>query len=268
MIMRQAVENNISTKYPIVLVHGIVLKDIAFFKAFGRIEKILKRSGYTVYTAKTDGFGTIENNAAQLKSHVEKILAANKCDKVNLIAHSKGGLDSKHMIEHLGAENIVASLTTLCTPHKGSPIATKLLRLPGWIVKFIAFWVNLWYRIFGDKHPNALEVCKQLQLHDDDTEYANTIDGVYCQSYSATLEKCRDDFIMSIPLYFSKRAEAKPSDGLVSAESAMFGEYKGDCASGSISHSEIVDFMVRKSKKDRIYGFYLQLCNDLAKNGF
>ncbi len=32
-----------STRYPIVLVHGIVLKDIRFFKAFGRIEKELKK---------------------------------------------------------------------------------------------------------------------------------------------------------------------------------------------------------------------------------
>ena len=31
-----------SCKYPIILAHGIILKDIKFFKAFGRIEKILK----------------------------------------------------------------------------------------------------------------------------------------------------------------------------------------------------------------------------------
>ena len=260
-------KNKIHTKYPIVLVHGIALKDIAFFKAFGRIEKVLRSNGCKVFTAKTDGFGTIENNATQLKIFTESIIATENCDKVNIIAHSKGGLDAVHMISKLDMTGYVASLTTLCTPHKGSPIATKLLRLPKPIVKFIAFWVNLWYRIFGDKHPNALEVCKQLKLHDD-SEYLTDINGVYCQSYSTTLEKSRDDFIMGIPLYFSKHAEAKPSDGLVSAESAMFGEYKGDCIDSSVSHSEIVDFMVRKSKKDRIYSFYLQLCEELAQKGF
>lgn len=259
--------NTRKTRYPIVLVHGIVLKDIAFFKAFGRIEKILKRAGYTVYTAKTDGFGTIENNAAQLKTHIDKILKAEHADKVNIIAHSKGGLDAIHMIRALDAANSVASLTTLCTPHQGSPIATKLLTLPKWIVKFIAFWVNLAYKIFGDKRPDSLEVCRQLRSHEVN-EYSENIDGVYCQSYSTTLEKSRDDFIMGIPLYFSKRAEAKPSDGLVSADSAMFGNYKGDCTDSSVSHSEIVDFMVRKSKKERIYSFYIRLCADLAENGF
>lgn len=95
------------TRYPIVLVHGIILKDIVFFKAFGRIEKTLKRQGYKVYTAKTDGFGTIENNAEQLKSHILKILELEHTDKVNLIAHSKGGLDSKYMINQLNfAEHV------------------------------------------------------------------------------------------------------------------------------------------------------------------
>ena len=31
-----------ATKYPIILVHGIVLKDVKFFKAFGRIENVLE----------------------------------------------------------------------------------------------------------------------------------------------------------------------------------------------------------------------------------
>lgn len=62
------------SKYPVILVHGIMMKDIAFFRAFGRIEKILRASGYEVYTADTDGFGTIENNAVQLKAFIQKIL--------------------------------------------------------------------------------------------------------------------------------------------------------------------------------------------------
>ena len=50
-----------STKYPLLLVHGIVLKDVHFFKAFGKIESILTQHGYTVSTSRTDGFGSIEN---------------------------------------------------------------------------------------------------------------------------------------------------------------------------------------------------------------
>ena len=258
-----------ATRYPVVLAHGILLKDVKFFKAFGRIEKILKRRGFTVYTAKTDGFGTIENNAEQMKHHIESILKAENAEKVNIIAHSKGGLDAIYMIKNLGMEESVASLTTLCTPHRGSPIASSLLRLPKFIVKFIAFWVNLWYRIFGDKHPDALTVCKQLQsIPEIEQEKQPLPETIYCQSFSATLERSRDDFVMGIPLAFYRHYGKDACDGLVSVSSAEFGNYRGNCTNDSISHSQIVDFMAGKKKKEKIYAFYIGLCEELAQMGF
>lgn len=252
-------------RYPIILVHGIGIKDFKFLRAFGRIECTLKDAGFTVYTAKTDGFGATESNAVQLKAFITGVLIKEKAEKVNIVAHSKGGLDSRYMIKRLGMENKVASLTTLCTPHKGSPIASFIMRAPKPILKFVAFWVNLVYRIFGDSRPDALKVCDELKLHTDDEPLNN---GVYCQSYSTTLKSSRDDFLMGIPLMFSHFLENGSSDGLVSAESSKFENYRGDCIDGSYSHSEMVDFMVKSKKRERIYAFYLQLCKELAERGF
>lgn len=257
------------SKYPIVLVHGIALKDFKFFRCFGGIEKKLKKEGYAVYNAKVDGFGSIENNAEQLKDFVNGVLAESGAEKVNLVAHSKGGLDSKYMISKLGMENSVASLTTLCTPHKGSQVATKIYGLPNPLKKFIAFWVNLWYRIFGDKHPDALTVCRQLQSVKDVEEETFGFSGkVYCQSYSAVLKRSRDDFLMGIPLIFSRRWEKDGSDGLVSVGASKFGEYKGHVSEDSISHSEITGFSASKKKREKVYAFYLKLCEDLSELGF
>lgn len=257
------------TKYPIILAHGIILKDFKYFKAFGKIEKILKSEGCSVYTSRTDGFGTVENNAAQLKAQIEEILRTENAEKVNIIAHSKGGLDAKHMIEKLGMEDKVASLTTLCTPHKGSQIATKILGMPKPLKKFTAFWVNFVYRIFGDKKPDSLAVCEQLKsMPEAETELTDFSDKVYCQSYSAQLKRSRDDFVMGIPLIFSKKYERSATDGMVSEESSKFGSYRGECTEGSVSHSEIVDFMVKKKKKEKIYAFYIALCRELAEKGF
>lgn len=260
-----------ATKYPIILVHGIALKDHGRFKAFGRIEKRLREQGYTVCTSATDGFGAIETNAAQLKAQIQALLAETGAEKVNLIAHSKGGLDSRYMIAHLGMQTHVASLTCLCTPHKGSVIATRLDRLPRPIKHFIAFWLTCLYRLFGDKHPQVLTVCKQLSdtpdgtlAYFDDTPH----EGIFVQSYSTTLERSRDDFVMGVPLYFSRRWEDVPSDGMVSVTSSQFGEYRGNCIEASISHSEIVDFMTKKKKKEQIYAFYTALCEDLGERGY
>ena len=259
-----------NTKYPIIFVHGVAIKDKFFIKSFGRIDERVKKEGFKIYKSNIDGFGTIENNAMVLRDEIEEILKKEDASKVNIIAHSKGGLDSKCMIKTLGMEDKVASLTTLCTPHKGSPIATNILRLPNWILKIIAFWLNFWYRIFGDKNPDALTVCKELAESKDIEEETFTIsDKIYCQSYSSRLDKPKDDFIMGIPLmlfhYFEKDKEC---DGLVSKESAIFGEYKGLAINGSISHSELIDLFASKKKKERIYSFYIELCKDLAKRGF
>ena len=172
------------TRYPVILVHGIILKDGHFFKSFGNIERSLKKNGYAVFTAPTDGFGTIENNAAQLKAYVEKILGEEHAEKVNLIAHSKGGLDSICMIKQYGMEDKVASLTTISTPHLGSPIASYILNCPEWILKIIASNIDLCYSILGDINPNSLEVCKQLKQRDK-AEFIDFSEKVYCQSYSS-----------------------------------------------------------------------------------
>ena len=256
-------------KYPIILVHGIALKDIKFFKAFGRIENILKEQGNIVYTSTTDGFGTIENNAEQLKKQILDIMEKHSVDKVNLICHSKGGLDSLYMIENLEMENHVASLTSLSTPYKGSPIANFLLKLPKFLVRFLAFWINLIYKIFKDKNPDAYKVCMQLKEKDSlekDTLSSNS--NIYVQSFSSTLKKSRDDFIMGIPLLYFKHTKKGDSDGMVSRESSKFGEFKGDMFEESISHAEMVDFTLNKKKKEKVYSFYLKLTNELSNKGF
>ena len=258
------------TKYPIILVHGIALKDFKFLKSFGEIDRILRIQGYSVYKAKIDGFGSILNNAMQLKEEIIKILEIEGVDKVNIIAHSKGGLDSKYMIENLGMEDSVASLTTLCTPHKGSPIATNILKLPKFLTKFIAFWINFWYKLFGDKNPDSYQACLDLKrINSIEEEIINFSEKVYCQSYSTEMKKSKDDFIMGIPLMFSRYFEKDYiSDGIVPIDSTIFGEYKGNAFSESISHTEIVDFMVKKKKRDKIYMFYSALCEELVNMGF
>jgi len=255
------------TKYPILLVHGIILKDVRFFKSFGNIPKILRKEGFVVYTSTNDGVGTIENNARQIKQQIKKIMKLEKCDKVNIIAHSKGGLDCKYMITNLDMEDNVASLTTLCTPHKGSKMADQILSLPKWIVTLISKFLNICYRFLGDKKPNVLRACKQLK-ENSELDVNLTTNKVYCQSYSAVLKRSKDDALMAIPHMILKKIDNDVSDGLVSKESSKFGEYKGECLDFSLSHTEIVDLMGSKKEKSKVYEFYIDLCEDLATRGF
>ncbi len=259
------------TRYPIVLVHGLGMKDTFFMKSWGWIDRILRVQGYTVFKSNVDGFGTIEGNASQLREEIDHILRETGAEKVNIIAHSKGGLDAKYMIREMDMAGRVASLTTLCTPHKGSPIATFIMRFPRFAVKYAAFWVDLAYRILGDKAPDSFKACEQLKRTDKlEEETLNVAEGVLCQSFSAAIrpDEGAADFVMTIPMMFSRLIEkGRLTDGLVPRDSAIFGNYRGDCVGGSVSHTEIVDFMVRDKKRDKIFAFYSALCEELAREG-
>ena len=255
------------TKYPIILVHGIMIRDSRIIRAFGKIEKKLSEAGCTVYTANVDAFGSIENNAEQLKNIILKIQEDTSCEKVNLIAHSKGGLDSKYMISSLGMAENVASLTTLCTPHKGSAVATKIWKLPMWIKKCLAFFINTFYKLIGDKNPDSLKVCEQLKSSDS-TNGEEGLEGVYCQSYSTVLKRKKDCLIMAVPMKICECAGEVETDGVVSESSSKFGIYRGECIEESVSHTQIVDILARRKHRHKIFEFYINLCRELAEIGY
>lgn len=255
-----------ATKYPIILVHGVALKEKRYFRAFGRIKDELTMRGYEVYIADTDAFGTVESNSYQLKEYVEKILAKTGAEKVNLIGHSKGGLDSKEMILNRGMADKVASLTTLCTPHKGSIIASGIWSLPMPIKKLYAWVIDTFYKyVLGDEKPNSMAVCQQLCHIDESIETIGFTSKVYCRSYSSTLKSGKDCFLMALPMKIYKHWTGLENDGMVSTESSKFGEYRGDCLGESISHLQIVDLLAKPGTRTDIYDFYESICKELAE---
>lgn len=257
------------SKYPFILCHGIAHKRILFYRPFGRIFKYLKSNGFEVFISNQDGFGSIESNACQIKKFIDYVCKQTNCTKVNIIAHSKGGLDCRYLINQLGDKKI-ASLTTLSTPHYGSSMADNVLKLPSWTKRFVAFWINLIYRICGDKHPNALITCQQLSEDYLKKFNQKIIDSnnVYYQSYAAKLDSPKHDFIMGVPWILTRYWQDDDSDGLVSFSSAIWGDFKGRVLQESVSHTELIGFVKDKEKMKRLNMFYLQLCLELIEKGY
>ncbi len=236
------------TRYPILLVHGLGIKDMLFIKSFGQIDAHLCSQGYAVYTSKIDAFGTIEGNAAQLQAEILRILRQEQAEKVNLIAHSKGGLDARCMLANPGMAAQVASLTTLCTPHRGTPVAARLLRYPRCLVKYATFLIDAAFKLLGDNAPDSYVVCQQLASAEPLGNPGLCQPGILCQSFSSTKRKAADN----------------ATDGMVPRDSAMFGVYRGDCLDEPLSHAQIVDFRTPRQKKEKVYAFYSKLCAELA----
>lgn len=256
------------TKYPVVLVHGMMLKDFKFYRAFRKISNYLAQCGVKVYVTNQDGVGSIKNNAGQLAEMVDIILANEHSSKVNVIAHSKGGVDIRYMIKAYHMEDKVASLTTLSTPHHGSKLSTNILKMPKWMAKVVAFWINLFYKIFGDKNPDIIALAEDLtdiKMEIFNKEIINS-NKVYYQSYSADLDH-KKNFIMKIPHKISKYCENDKTDGVVSVESSKWGEYQGSIT-GDFDHIKMVAAYGSKKELDEVKAFYLEIVKGLIEKGF
>jgi len=82
----------------------------------GILRKIV---GAEVIVTAVPGTGSIASRAEQL----DRFLQAKAPGRgINFMAHSMGGLDCRHLITHLKpVEYTPLSLTTIATPHRGSP---------------------------------------------------------------------------------------------------------------------------------------------------
>ncbi|MEX1365756.1 MAG: triacylglycerol lipase [Nannocystaceae bacterium] len=113
--------------YPLVLIHGFMDKGGAFVG----LESTLRADGHAVERVSLPPLAPVAVRAEYLAEQVDEILAWYGTPKVNLIAHSMGGLDSRYLVHHLGYADRVASITTIATPHRGSAVADAVLGLTG-----------------------------------------------------------------------------------------------------------------------------------------
>jgi triacylglycerol lipase len=246
---------------------------------WGRIPETLQKNGAVLFYGNQDSHGSVESNAAQIKAAIEKALTETGVEKVNLIAHSKGGLDARYAITRLNMRDKVASLTTLATPHHGSLTVDKLLRLPDGLIQLAAWVSNIWYRLLGDKTPDAYQAYKQFSTAFSAEFNENTPDcpGVFYQSYAFVMHNARSDIFLIFPFLLVNLIEGE-SDGLVTPRSAAWTNFKGVVKSASkrgISHCDGVDMRRRRFTKrvaagcvSDITDFYLELVRNLKQCGF
>jgi triacylglycerol lipase len=114
------------TRYPIVLAHGLS----GFRQLFGVVDYFfgipgdLQSGGAKVFVTQVSAFASAEQRGEQLLHQVEFIAASTGAGKVNLIGHSQGGLDARYVLAV--RPDLIASLTTVATPHLGADLADFL----------------------------------------------------------------------------------------------------------------------------------------------
>lgn len=235
-------ENEIcKTKYPILMVHGIFFRDWQVINYWGR---------------------------------VPNELIGNGAEKVNIIAHSKGGLDSRYAISHLGMDKYVATLTTINTPHYGCKFVDMLLgKIPESIQGFVDRKYNKLFTALGDKDPSFLDGVYDLTYKNCSELNASTPDSRLV-SYRSVMSKMNSIRSAGFPLnigYLLNKPYGKGNDGLVTVESGLYGEnskmieHKGK---RGISHGDVIDLFRENIKDFDVREFYVDIVKKLKEQGF
>ncbi|MGN1120537.1 MAG: esterase/lipase family protein [Oscillospiraceae bacterium] len=264
-------------KYPVLLVHGMGFRDGKAINYWGRIPEHLEKLGCRVFYGGQDSNGTIENNAGFLAERIKQVLEQSGAEKVNVIAHSKGGLDMRYALSRLGVSG-VASLTTVSTPHRGSKTMDALARLPAFLLRFAGWCSDVCLRIQGDIKPEAYKVFLSFAAQNAAVFNENTPDrsDVYYQSYAFVMKNPLSDVFMAVPNLIVRIFDGE-NDGLLSPESAQWGEFRGVFSGNSrrgISHCDEVD-MRRRALTKRTGGgvsditeVYTDMIENLRERGF
>jgi triacylglycerol lipase len=138
------------TRYPIVFAHG----NAATAKHWGfvGVERALRNDGHVIQES-TVPIHSVEVRAEYLAQAVDQAMAScqqsKQCDgsKVNIIAHSLGGVDARLVAAMPRFAGKIASISTIATPHRGTSVANVLLQLTtegfrGALSKAVGFWAK------------------------------------------------------------------------------------------------------------------------------
>ncbi|KAF1831026.1 alpha/beta-hydrolase [Decorospora gaudefroyi] len=260
-------------KNTIVLAHGLLGFDelrlagqfIPGIQYWRGITDALAHKGIEVIVAAVPPSGSIEARSAKL---AERIAQQAKGKRVNIIAHSMRGLDSRYMISQLRPTDFkILSLTTIATPHRGSTFADYMFETIGprrikriyKVMEYFGFETGAFAQLtqeymqsnFNPKTPDAPEV-----------KY---------YSYGASLEPER--WSVFKPSHAIIKPKEGINDGLVSVYSSQWGEYKGTLI--GVSHLDLINWTNRlkwffweltgSQRNFNAIAFYLDICDMLAK---
>ena len=270
------------TKYPVLLVHGTGFRDRKFFNYWGAIPEILKEHGASIFYSGHDAWANIEDAANQIVCTLKSVLEKTGSEKVNIIAHSKGGVDVRYAISKMGAQDKIASLTMISSPNHGLKTMDSFYSIFGKkIFKFCAFFVNVWFKILGDKKPDFFMATQQFRSSFMEKFNSEIIDSpsIMYQSFAGKMKKPFSDIFMwflNLVISFSDGA----NDGLVSVESARWGNFRGVLEGRrffGISHPHEVDGYrtnpkIKESENlpsgsKTIRDFYIALVRELKEMG-
>lgn len=262
-----------ATKYPILLVHGVFFRDSRYLNYWGRIPAALEANGAVIYYGNQPSAASVDQCGKYLAERIKTIVSETGCEKVNVIAHSKGGLDIRCAMSRHGAAEYIDSVTTVNTPHRGCEFADYLLnKLPRAMQDKVAAAYNGTLKRLGEPGADFMSAVSDLTASacaEYDKEFAAP-EGVICQSIGSKLKRAQSGkFPLNFTYHLVKYFDGA-NDGLVSEKSFKWGDrYIFVEAPGTrgISHGDMIDLNRENIPGFDVREFYVTLAAELKQRG-
>jgi triacylglycerol lipase len=261
----------IRVEHPVIMCHG-----------YGSVASILKPSplhdacmlfrshGILAFAPNVVPYASIEDRAKDWTRHIRLIMDATKSSRVNIVAHSMGGLDLRYAVSKLGLDEAVVSLTTIATPHRGSSLAELGLATPANLRDMLSEvfnWLgtNLYPSMTSDIKA-ALEDLTRDHVVNVFNPAVPDVKGVQYYSWSAGVGKGTKDSINSMLIPLNRYIFEKEgiNDGFVSSDSAVWGNHLGQIG---LSHTEQIHLNLTRAHKERWHEFWVNQAKILSESG-
>jgi triacylglycerol lipase len=281
--------------YPIVLAHGFAGFDqIGPVEYFYQVPELLRGDGHQIYVAQVDPFDDSYDRGEELLAYVQAVLAQSGAAKVDIIAHSQGGLDARYAAHRYPAG--IAALVTIATPHHGTPLADLAVSGPAGSAAMAAL-----EQISGAVSPdggvaagfvaalNQLTTAGTAQFNQaipdapgvayfsigGRSNFAGTggacaaVEPGFISRWNAYVDPTGAEFLFSGPWLSGDPLSPATNDGLVPAASAQWGTFLG-CVPAD-HFEEIGQLLGQPAGPGNAFAyrdFYRELADWLVKQGY
>lgn len=221
------------TRHPVVLMHGFgALANLMQGGVLHEEAMHLRTRGVAAYAPHVNPYDTIAVRAEAWADRLERVLAETGADRVNLVGFSSAGLDARHLARDSAWHGRIASLVTVSTPHRGTPLASFVLdrpdRLRTWALGVMDFVGRAAYE---SAPPHSAEAVAELTPEAVAGRFPEdeSIPGAWCASFASRAGKGTGVPIYP-PLIVPNRilyGLAGPNDGIVPTASMAWGERLG-----------------------------------------
>lgn len=239
--------------HPVVLAHGLLGFDELRLGGsrhdyFRGVSERLEGEGIVVHRARVPKTASIAARAAGLAAFVRALPAG----RVNLVAHSMGGLDARYAVSRLGLADRVSSVVTVGTPHLGTPLADMGAAL-GDRTRLLGALARLGLDL------EAIQDFTTARM----TEFNRAVPdarGVVYGSVVGIAARRRDVNPLLLPTYLWLGDRGGASDGVVPADSQRWGEV---VATIDADHWAQIGW----SRRFDAAAFYVELLRELRGRG-